>query len=426
MIKEQGSIDNVSIPESLTDKKKQVRFLFRCISFSTVFLVSHLFYWYVTPDKKFNHVLAALLATIVICIPIFLEAIQHFKEKRFGMNELVLVAILACCANNQYMEAAIIGLIMTIHEVIENWTPSGATSSLQNALKLNVREVLVQDGENWQKTKVQSVKKGDVVKFLPGDTFVVDGVVTKGQSTVDKSSITGESLPVEIEQGSQVLAGTVNINGAVELKVTASVENTVISHLDKIMAEARQSKSKTLALMDEFSGPYAVCVIALSSIVYYFTADSDQAISLLIVSFPDALFMAAPLAMLAALTSCARTGVLIKSPQSLINVKDCKTVFFDKTGTLTEGNLSVKAEYCEKQFNEIFAKYCASLTALSNHPVSRGISLYYSHINLVQVSSFKEEHGLGISGIIEGHRIHIGRYKWMQEIDNREINRGPW
>ena len=149
------------------------------------------------------------------------------------MNELVLIAILACCAQNQYLEAAIIGLIMTIHEVIEHWTPSGATTNLHTALKLNEREVLKKFDSGWQKVKVQNVFSGDTLKFLPGETFVVDGQILNGESTVDKSSITGESLPVEIEKGSSVLAGTININGAVEMEVTARVENTVLAHLDK-------------------------------------------------------------------------------------------------------------------------------------------------------------------------------------------------
>lgn len=410
----------MSLSESLAEEKEEVYFVLKCIGVSSIFLINHLLFFYLAPDETFTHAVTAFLSALVISIPLIHEALEHYQEQKFGMNELVLIAILACCAQYQYVEAAIIGLIMSIHEVIEHWTPSGATTSLHGALKLNEREVLKSTDGKWEKVKVQNVSKGDILKILPGDTFVVDGQIIKGQSTVDKSSITGESLPVEVEEGGRVLAGTINLTGAVELEVTASVENTVISHLDKIMVDARESKSETVALMDKISGPYAACVVGICLVVFYFTKNSDKAISLLIVSFPDALVMATPLAMLAALTSCARTGVLIRSPQSLLNVRDCSAVMMDKTGTLTEGNLKVKEVQCTAKFKPVFAKYCGALSALSNHPVSRGISNYFKNKSLT-VTDFKEEHGLGISGTINNQKVCIGRYKWIKEID-KSIN----
>ena len=265
-------------------------------------------------------------------------------------------------------------------------------------------------------SKARDLQKGDIIQVLPGEVFTVDGKVTDGNSTVDKSSITGESIPVDVGNGSQILAGTSNLTGVVTLEVSAAVNETVISHLDKIMIEARESKSEVVSLMDKLSAPYAMCALAACSVVFFFTKNADQAISLLIVSFPDALVMAAPLAMLAALTSCARCGLLLKAPASLLKVNNCMSIFMDKTGTLSQGNLTVKEIHSEDDYAKKLVNYSVALTKLSNHPVSAAIaSLEIS--KEYKVSNFKEEHGLGISGEINGAKVSIGRYKWIQQID---------
>ena len=195
-------------------------------------------------------------------------------EGKFGMNELVLIAMAACCAQYQYLEAAIIGIIMSLHEVIEHWTPSGSTSSLQDALKLHEKEVVRLHSGKQEKVKASELLKGDIIQVLPGEVFTVDGKVQEGNSTVDKSSITGESIPVDVTVGSQILAGTSNLTGVVTLEVSAAINETVISHLDKIMAEARESKSEVVSLMDKLSAPYAMCALAACLVVFFFTKNA--------------------------------------------------------------------------------------------------------------------------------------------------------
>ena len=159
-----------------------------------------------------------------------------------------------------------------------------------------------------------------------------------------------------------------------------------------------------------------MCVLGICATVFLFTQNANQAIALLIVSFPDALVMASPLAMLAALTSCARCGLLLKAPAALLKISNCFAIFMDKTGTLTKGNLTVKEIYSTQQYRGKVTDYSASLAQLSNHPVSRAIASVQS-TQQYYVTDFKEEHGLGISGTIEGQKVCIGRYKWIKELD---------
>ena len=400
----------------LSDEREEAFFILKCISLSVVFIVCYAFYYHFTPTQKFTHGLAAFLAAGIIAIPILKEALDNLRTGKFGMNELVFIAMAASCAQYQYLEAAVVGIIMCFHEVIEHWTPSGSTTSLQEALKLDEKVVEKQTADKFKKVKASELQINDVIKVLPGEVFPVDGIVTDGFSTVDKSSITGEAIPEDISKGTQILAGTLNINGMVTLKVSAGIDDTVISHLDKIMNKARESKSEVVSIIDKFSATYAISVLMVCTCIFLITKNADQAISLLIVSFPDALVMAAPLAMIAAITSCARCGVLLKTPESLLKIAKCNSILLDKTGTLSQGNLSVKEMYAVDDTNKILINYSAALAKLSNHPVSKAISsLKVSHEH--NVFDFNEEHGLGISGEIEGNKIHLGRYKWIQQID---------
>ena len=398
------------------EEKEEIYFNLKCIFLSFVFIINHVVFLYISPGEKFTHGLTAFIAAFIIFIPVVLEIKEHIEENKFGMNELVFIAMAACCAQYQYLEAAIVGIIMCLHEVIEHWTPSGSTTFLKDALKLNEKEVTKVNSGKLLKVKANEVSTGDVIRVLPGDILVIDGKIIAGKSTLDKSSITGESIPIEANEGSQVLAGTVNLTGVIEVQVSAAANETVISRIDKIMQDARESKSATVSLLDKMSAPYAFCIIFVCLAVFYFTRDSDQAISLLIVSFPDALVMASPLAMLAALTSCSRNGVLLKSPSSLLKVKDCYSMLIDKTGTLTEGKLNVKETYSEKTFEKVFQDYAVSLAKLSNHPVSKALSRLPVGTEY-SIENFEELHGLGITGTIAGNTIHIGRYKWIAELD---------
>ncbi|MCM8528636.1 MAG: cadmium-translocating P-type ATPase [Lentisphaeraceae bacterium] len=401
---------------NLSEEREEVFFILKCVFLSTIFLINHVIFLLLTPGEEFTQGITVFLAAAIIFLPIIAEAKEHFMEGKFGMNELVLIAMAACCAQYQYLEAAIIGIIMSLHEVIEHWTPSGSTSSLQDALKLHEKEVVRLNSGKQEKVKASELLKGDIIQVLPGEVFTVDGKVQEGNSTVDKSSITGESIPVDVAVGSQILAGTSNLTGVVTLEVSAAINETVISHLDKIMAEARESKSEVVSLMDKLSAPYAMCALAACLVVFFFTKNADQAIALLIVSFPDALVMAAPLAMLAALTSCARCGLLLKTPGALLKVSNCLSIFMDKTGTLSQGKLTVKEIHIEDEYEKKLVNYSVALAKLSNHPVSSAIASLKVEKEF-KVSNFKEEHGLGISGTVKGSEISIGRYKWIQQID---------
>jgi len=406
----------MSTHANLSEEREEAFFILKCISLSIVFLACYAFYLYFSPGQKFTHGLAAFLAAFIVGVPVIKEAFENLRAGKFGMNELVLIAMAASCAQYQYLEAAVVGIIMCFHEVIEHWTPSGSTTSLQEALKLDEKVIERKSSEGFEKVKASELKIDDEIKVLPGEVFPVDGKIIEGFSTVDKSSITGESIPEDISKGAQILAGTSNINGVVTLKVTAGINDTAISHLDKIMNEARESKSEVVSIIDKFSATYAVSVLMVCTCLFMITKNADQAISLLIVSFPDALVMAAPLAMIAAITSCARCGVLLKTPESLLKIANCSSILLDKTGTLSQGNLSVEEIYAEDNIGKKLVDYSVALAKLSNHPVSKAISSLRTSREH-NVSTFKEEHGLGISGEIEGNKVHLGRYKWIQEID---------
>ena len=373
------------------------------------------------PYEEITHGVSSALALIFIAIPIISEAREHFSEGKFGMNELVLISMAACCAQFKYVDAAIIGIIMSLHEVIEHWTPSGSEKSLSGALELNKKEIIKITEQGDIKIQADQLNVGDHIKVAPGDLFVIDGKVISGEGIINNAAITGESIPVDISPGSDVRAGAINLSASLVIEVNARPENTMIAQMDKILSEAKETKSEFVSLVNKYSSPYAFFVLGACATVFYFTKDADRSISLLIVSFPDAFVMASPLAMLAAITSCARCGVLIKTPLSLLKIKDCDHLYMDKTGTITEDTLKVDGIHASEEFANDINDYSVSLAQKSRHPVSQAVASLEAE-ELYDVEKFQENHGLGISGYINGSLIQMGRLKWIREVTNEEID----
>ena len=394
---------------------EEIRLMLRCLALGTLFLICHLVFHFLAPDEEITHGITAIIAMLIISIPIISEAREHLSEGKFGMNELVLLAMAGCCAQTNYFDAAVIGIIMTAHEMIEHWTPSGSGDSLAGALLLRKKEIIKVSGEEEVVVFAEALNAGDIIKVKPGEMFAVDGEIISGESVVNNAAITGESVALDVSSGDEVLAGALNLSGHLTIKVKAESSNTMIAQMDKILDKAKHTKSEFISMVNKLSAPYALCVVGACGAVFFFTQDANRAISLMIVSFPDAFVMASPLAMLAAITSCARCGVLLKSPRSLMNIHNCDAVLLDKTGTITGEKLAVVGRYASDNCQDTLNDYSIALARMSNHPVAQAVAGMHPQYTY-DVKQFQESHGMGVCGFIDGNEVHMGRYKWIKEI----------
>jgi len=380
---------------------------------------------YFLPEQTFAATFSALLGAFVLALPIVYTAIKDLVSGKVYMNELVALAILAAFAGGNYQtvgghfqNAGVIAFFLLITIIIETRTATGAQRSIEELVKLT--PAVVHRVENGQEHDVDvlSLALGDVIRVRPGENFPVDAVVLSGETIVNQASITGESMPVDKVAGSDVFAGTQNLTGLVELKVTRLGEDTTLGKVKNMIMQAENSRTPIVRIIDRYSGYYTPTILMLAGITWWFTGDIAKVITLLVISCPGAIMLASPTAIVAAVAAAARLGIFIKDVSHLELAARIRAFVFDKTGTLTDGLLSVvKLEPIGEATPAEILKLAASAEANSNHPTAVALVklAHEAQLALFPVEEFTETHGKGVTAKVDGHFCQIGRPAWLEE-----------
>ena len=372
------------------------------------------------PGEVFASELSAALGAITLALPIVMTAIRDLIEGRVYMNELVALAILAAFASGDFRMAGIIAFFLLITIIIESHTASGAQRSIEELIRLTPRTAhrIGADGAEAE-VSVSELAVGDVIGVRPGENFPVDGVIVRGESAVNQASITGESMPEDKNAGDEVYAGTLNISGGLEVRVTRLGKDTTLGKVEQMIRSAERNKTPFVRIIDRYAGYYTPTILMLAIITWWLPGGSmDRVISLLVISCPCAVVLATPTTIVAAVAAAARLGVLIKNINHLELASKIRTVVFDKTGTLTEGELSVArlnpvadgVEPAELLLTAI------SLEAHSNHPTAQALQRLAAEVGIPAkpVSGFQEVPGKGVVAMLDGRRVLVGRAAWLE------------
>ena len=366
----------------------------------------------------------ALVGALIVTLPIVWDVLHALRSRGFAatqffMDQFIVLAVAACLASGRYVTGGIVATILIVGQILEERSVIGVREAVASLLKLSrVRARRLLNGEE-RDVDAESLTEGDLVRVRPGDTVPADGVVVKGHSTIDQSSITGESLPVDVEEGTEVFAGTTNQSGLLEVRVAQSGNETVLGKVGRIIEDAKTSEAPIMRLAEDYARYYTPFILLIAGSVFFFTRDLERAISVIIVSIPCAFVLASPTAMVAALASASRLGILIKGTSFLESAGEIDTVVFDKTGTLTEGELKVASveTYADGiHSDDDWFAIVASLQQHSTHPVGRAVvaEAKAKGLTLHEPTSVQETPGMGIKGFVEGHRVVIGRESWLR------------
>jgi len=372
------------------------------------------------PGEVFASELSAAIGAVTLALPIVATAIRDLIEGRVYMNELVALAILAAFASGDFRMAGIIAFFLLITIIIESHTASGAQRSIEELIRLTPRTAhrIGADGAETE-VSVSELAVGDVIGVRPGENFPVDGVIERGESAVNQASITGESMPEDKNAGDEVYAGTLNISGSLEVRVTRLGKDTTLGKVEQMIRSAERNKTPFVRIIDRYAGYYTPTILMLAIITWWLPGGSmDRVISLLVISCPCAVVLATPTTIVAAVAAAARLGVLIKNINHLELASKIRTVVFDKTGTLTEGELSVArlnpvadgVEPAELLMTAI------SLEAHSNHPTAQALQRLAAEVGIPAkpVSGFQEVPGKGVIAMLDGRRVLVGRAAWLE------------
>ena len=334
------------------------------------------------------------------------------------MNELVALAILAALASADFQTAGIIAFFLLVTIIIETRTASGAQRSIEELIKLTPNTARRLEGDNEVEVQATALKVGDRIRVRPGENFPVDAKIVSGESTVNQASITGESIPVEKTVGSDVFAGTQNLTGLVDLEVTKIGEDTTLGKVKDMILQAESSRTPVVRIIDRYAGYYTPTVLMLAWITWWFTEDINSVIAFLVIACPCAVVLATPTAVVAAVAAAARLGIFIKNVSHLELASKITSFVFDKTGTLTDGLLSVvKLQPSDGVTPAELLKTAGAVERYSNHPTAVAIQKLAAEAGLAldEATDFSEIHGRGVSAMVNGAKVLVGRANWMLE-----------
>ena len=372
----------------------------------------------------------AALGAIILGIPLLMGAWKECIEGRPSNNSLAGLAVLAAIVSGNYLAAGFLGLILWMANLILSRTAWGAQRAIRDLIDLtpDIARIL-EDGEE-REVPLSAVKLGQVVRVRPGENLPVDGRVITGQSNINQASLTGEAVPIEAEPGTEVLAGTTNLTGQLDIEVTAVAGETTIGKVEGLIREAESTKTEKQELIEQLATYYVPVVLMVAGLVWFLTAKSSdelirsqaaiRAITVLVVTCPGALLISHPTAMVAAFASAARLGIMIKQTKTLEAAAEVDTVILDKTGTLTTGIFAVsRLAPTENVEGAALLQAAADCEQASNHPLANSIleTAKQARIKPNKFESFEEIHGRGVIAKSAEEEIHAGRPDWLCELN---------
>lgn len=367
---------------------------------------------------------------IILCgLPIIKEAATClYEEFDIKADVLVSLALIASVIIGEIFAAGEISVIMTIGALLEDLTVQKAKSGIENLVKLTPKQARIIRDNKEIMINADDIEIGDIVRVIVGETIPVDGVIIKGQGSIDESIMNGESLPVDKYVGDDVLSGTINQYSTFDIKATKTSQDSSLKRMIKLVKEADSKKAPIVSLTDRWATWIVVIALVSSIGTYLVTHQILRSVTILVVFCPCALVLATPTAIMAGIGNASKFGILIKGGDVVERLSKIKNIAFDKTGTLTYGKLSV-VEY--KSFNpeyddETFLKILASVEAYSEHPLGKAITSYYKENNeeLLDIQNFTVNPGKGITANLGEKSILVGNLKLIKDVDinlNKDI-----
>ena len=358
-----------------------------------------------------------LAAATVAGLPILRGCLAALWQRRISVEVLVALAILGAVLVGEYHAGAVVAVMLLGGGVLEQVTIARARRSMAGLLANLPETVLVRRGGGEVELPLSQLVIGDRLIARPGERLAVDGVVVGGESAVDESPITGESLPRDKQPGDQVFAGSINQSGVLEVEAQTVGEETTLARIRRLVEEAQASQAPVQRIADKAAKWYVPAALVLAAVVWGLTGDVARGITVLIVFCPCALVLATPTAIVASIGHAARRLMLVKGGEFAELVGQTHTVGFDKTGTLTLGRPTVvELAPLDSLAGRELLRLAASAERFSEHPLSLAIrrAAEADRISLLEPSGFRSSAGCGVEAQVAGRRVEVGRVQWLR------------
>lgn len=370
-------------------------------------------------EPRFSHLLLAVVA-IVEVLPLLWNMWQDLRSGRYGIDILAATAIIASVILGQYWAAIVVVIMLTGGEALEDYAHHRAQAELHDLLKRAPQKAHVIRKGKTLDVGVSELKVGDKIIIKPGEVVPVDATVLEGTANFDESSLTGESLPEPKQSGDQVLSGSINVDGAITVKATATAEHSQYQQIIKLVRGAASSQAPFVRLADRYAVPFTAIAYAIALGVWAYSGEAIRFLEVIVVATPCPLLLAAPIALISGMARASRYGIIIKNGTALEKLAGARTIAFDKTGTLTKGELVVEsvAVYGSFTKDEVLG-LAASLEQGSNHLIARAVTAaaQSKSLRVKKARHIRETAGLGLEATVSGRKVLVGRAGFLEDND---------
>lgn len=405
------------------DKKKIIRIIISII----IMIVVTIF----NIQSNAIKICAYIIAYLIIGYDIIKEAIENiFNGEFFDETFLMSVATIGAIAIGEYPEAVAVMLFYQVGEIFEDAAVDKSKESITSLMKIRPDYANVINNDIVTNKNPNEVKLGELIVIKPGEKVPLDGIVIDGESTIDTSAITGESMPRDIKIGENIYSGCVNLSGKLIVKVSKEFGESTVNKIIELVENASEKKTETENFITKFSKIYTPIVVAMAFIIAIlppfimnmgdFNLWLYKALTFLVISCPCALVISVPLSFFGGIGGASKSGVLVKGSNYLEILANLKTIVFDKTGTLTKGKFKVQEIIPNEISREDLLEIVAYAESASNHPIAKSIMQAYKHeVDDDKISNVKEIAGKGITCNIEynGENISVvvGKVEFLRD-----------
>lgn len=370
-----------------------------------------------------------IISYIIVGGDVVKRAVKNiFKGQVFDENFLMSIATIGAFFIGEYPEGVAVMLFYQVGELFQNYAVGKSRKSIASLMDIRPDYANVKKGDELVKVDPDEVQIGDIIVIKAGEKIPLDGKVIEGSSMIDTSALTGESVPREVEVGSDILSGCININGVITAEVTKEFGESTVSKILDLVENASSKKSNSEQFITKFARYYTPVVVIIAvflaiipPLVIYGATFSDwiyRALAFLVVSCPCALVISIPLSFFGGIGGASKKGVLVKGSNYLEALAETEIIVFDKTGTLTKGVFNVQEIHPEGVSKEELLELTAHAESYSNHPISLSLKRAYSkEIDNGRISDVEEISGHGVIATVDGKKVMAGNIKHMKMMD---------
>lgn len=398
--------------------RRVVHFLkeYRQLSFALVIAIVGLILDIAGLDKA-AHIILGTGALIAI-VPLLIDMINTLRSGHFGIDVLAATAIITSVILGEYWAAIVIVLMLTGGESLEDYAETRAKKELTSLLSHRPKKAHLLKGRKTIDIKASAVHPGDKLTILPGEVVPVDATIIEGTTSLDESSLTGESVPVTRTVGETILSGSINLDGALTVKALHNAAESQYEQIIKLVRNATSGQSPFVRLADRYSVPFTAIAFFIAGATWFATGDPIRFLEVLVVATPCPLLLGAPIAIISGMSRASKQGVIIKTGTALERLAEVQTIAFDKTGTLTKGMPVVDAINTYNSFTkDKVLQAAAALEQSSAHILAKAIvnEAGAQKVSYRAAKQVKETSGHGLTGRLGGSTILVGHAKLLEE-----------